>query len=298
LIIDSFSRIVFKKSSVCPAVPRRAVEIHPLRTVWGGVPRYWELAAEYADQNEALRELVLNRDGVLHHEPRRLLLDDMRSDTQPHSLLAVIGSGVHRISEISARLQKPAMNLLRPLEILTELGLVKREVPFGEHDKNSKRTLYTIGDPFLRFWYRYVCPNLSALEQELYDQVLLLWKNSQEQFIGSVWEDLARESVPYLSIGGKRWKQSYRWWGKSKSGELLEIDIVAESLDGSSILLGEAKWGEADVESQCRRMEDLSSSCPFIQARRVVSACWVGRKARRESRANVFTPENVLAVLR
>jgi len=61
--------------------------------VWGGVPRYWELAAPFAGLEPAIRELVLHRNGVLHEEPMGLLLDEMRSAVQPYSLLTVIGQG-------------------------------------------------------------------------------------------------------------------------------------------------------------------------------------------------------------
>ncbi len=267
-------------------------------SIWGGVPRYWELAAEFSDSTDALRELVLNRDGILHNEPRRLLLDDMRTNTQPHSILAIIGSGVHRISEMSGRLEKNAMNLLRPLDILIELDLVRREVPFGELEKNTKKTLYTISDPFLRFWYRFVFPNLSTLEQELYDQVLEHWEKNKNLFISSVWEDLARESVPHLSIANKQWKQARRWWGKDRFGEIHEIDIVAESTDGSAILLGEAKWGKYNPDTICRKLEMYSSSLPFTKDKSVVVACWVGRSPRKKSRSAIISPEKVLNVLR
>lgn len=274
---------------------REAIEHY---SIWGGVPRYWELAAEFPDSAEAIRELVLNRDGILHNEPRRLLLDDMRTDTQPHSLLAIIGSGVHRISEMSSRLEKNSMNLLRPLDILIELDLVRREIPFGELEKNTKKTFYTIADPFLRFWYRFVYPNLSALEQELYDQVLESWELNREQFTSGVWEDLARESVPHLSILKKQWKQARRWWGKDRFGEMHEIDIVAESIDGSSILLGEAKWGNSDPDTICRKLEMYSTSLPFTKGKSVVAACWVGRTSRKKPCSTIITPDKVLAVLR
>lgn len=40
-------------------------------SVWGGIPRYWELASDYPGRAEALRALVLSPLGVLHEEPRR-----------------------------------------------------------------------------------------------------------------------------------------------------------------------------------------------------------------------------------
>jgi hypothetical protein len=266
--------------------------------LWGGIPRYWELAGEYRRQEDAIRDLVLNRDGILHNEPRRLLLDDLRSDTQPHSLLAVIGSGVHRMSEIAARLEKPAMNLMRPLEILTELGLVKREIPFGETEKNTKRTLYSISDPFLRFWYRLVYPNLSNLELELYDQVITAWTAMRDQHVGSVWEDLARESVPHVPIGNKKWGEARRWWGKLDGRGPAEIDIVARSVDGSSILLGEAKWGEIDTAYEMRKLEDISASLPFTKGRSVTVAFWTGRIGKKDRTSLCVAPDQVLQVLR
>lgn len=68
-------------------------------SVWGGVPRYWEFASQFDTLEEGIRELILDRNGVLYDEPMRLLMDDMRSAVQPYSLLSVIGQGCSRMSE-------------------------------------------------------------------------------------------------------------------------------------------------------------------------------------------------------
>ena len=75
-------------------------------SVWGGLPRNWELASDYASTSEALAALVLDRNGVLHGEPSRLLMDDMRSAVQANSLLALIGGGCHRLSELAGRVAR------------------------------------------------------------------------------------------------------------------------------------------------------------------------------------------------
>ena len=51
----------------------------------------------------------------------------------------------------------------RPLDRLVGMGLVRREVPFGESEKKSRRSLYKIGDPFFRLWFRVVAPNRATL---------------------------------------------------------------------------------------------------------------------------------------
>ncbi|MBL8026938.1 MAG: ATP-binding protein, partial [Fibrobacteres bacterium] len=61
--------------------------------VWGGVPRYWELAKDYSDTSESIKNLILDPSGVLFREPERLLLDQMRDTRQAASLLSLIGQG-------------------------------------------------------------------------------------------------------------------------------------------------------------------------------------------------------------
>ena len=68
------------------------------------------------------------------------------------------------MSEIAARLGKPATSLGRPLQRLMEMDLVTREVPYGAPPRGNRRTLYRIDDPFLRLWFRCVEPNRSRLE--------------------------------------------------------------------------------------------------------------------------------------
>jgi hypothetical protein len=71
-------------------------------------------------------------------------------------ILDAIGMGCHRSSEIAGRLQQPATTLTRPLAQLQQLGYIRREVPFGDDEKRSKRSLYRLADPFLRLWFRTV----------------------------------------------------------------------------------------------------------------------------------------------
>jgi len=45
---------------------RAAIEAY---AIWGGVPRYWELAADFSGQQEAVQALALSPLGVLYDEP-------------------------------------------------------------------------------------------------------------------------------------------------------------------------------------------------------------------------------------
>ena len=141
----------------------RRVELY---TAWGGIPRYWELAREAGgDVPSQVDRLVLDPLGPLHREPDRLLLEEVPSALETRPLLDAIGAGAHRVSEIAGRLGRPATSMARPLDRLLGLGLVRRELPFGEDEKGSKRGLYKIADPFFRLWFRVVAP-LSGAARE------------------------------------------------------------------------------------------------------------------------------------
>jgi hypothetical protein len=179
----------------------------------------------------------------LHEEPAGLLLDDLRDTVQAASILSLIGAGAQRLSEIAGRLQKPATSLSRPLQRLVELGLVRREMPYGASARETKRTFYQIEDPFLLFWFRFVEPNRSLLEARRLEEVTRIVKAGLDGHVAGVWEELARASAGVIDVGGRSWKPSARWWGAGLDRRPLEIDVVAESIDGKAVLVGEAKWG-------------------------------------------------------
>lgn len=268
-------------------------------SIWGGVPRYWELAKQFPNLEMACKELVLDRDGILHEEPMRLLLDDMRGASQPHSLLALIAGGANRMSEIAGRLGKPASSMTRPLANLIQLGYIKREIPFGENPRSSKRTLYRVEDPFIQFWYRVVLPNHSLLEQDLINEVYHAAKQQMTTQTAEVWEELSRRSTTRLKIAGQRWKPALRWWGKGNNGKIMEIDVVAESMDGRSVLLGEAKWeNETNVHRVMRKLEKQADNFPKTGKRKVILAVWCKQPLTHPAETSVFNAEDVLSSMK
>jgi len=276
--------------------PERAIEAY---AIWGGTPRYWELAGDYPTLREAIRSLVLSPLGVLHEEPSRLLLDDLRDTTQAASILSLIGQGCHRSSEIAARLGKPATALSRPLQRLQEMELIHREQPFGEASRGGKRSLYKIADPFLRFWFRFVEIDRSRLGAGLLDAVAADIERSLPHHVGEIWEELARASVPHLSLGGKTWGPASRWWGSGLDRKPLEVDLLSLSRDDRSILIGEVKWAAPrDAERLLAELEEKARRLPVVEGRKVVAALWLKTPIKGLGSDQLVTPRQVFEVLR
>lgn len=213
-------------------------------SVWGGVPRNWELRNEYKTMWQAIQELILNPYGILHEEPLRLFMDDLRSAVQPISVASLIGQGCNKLSEISARLNKPATSLTRTMQNLIDTGYIKRDVSWGESARNSKKTIYRLLDPISRFYFTFVVPNQSKLNSGMSAQVQADISQRWRIYVSETWEELCRESVSDLDLDGISFPPAQRWWQQSKIAGSAEIDIISESTDSQSLLIGEAKWQE------------------------------------------------------
>jgi uncharacterized protein len=186
---------------------------------------------------------VLNPLGPLNTEPDRLLMEETPSSQSLRPVLDVIGMGAHRLTEIAARLGLPATSLSKPLARLQGLGLISREVPWGDSEKTGKRALYRIGDPFFRFWFKVVAPHRALLANASSRSRLKQWLPVKTALTAETWETLCRQAVPNLPAGAiagvEAWEPASRFW----RGDGPEWDIVAVSNDHKYLLLGEAQWG-------------------------------------------------------
>jgi uncharacterized protein len=264
--------------------------------VWGGVPRYWEIRARAGSFEEAVKKNVLDQHGLFYEEPERLFADEMRTSVQAFSLLSLIGSGAHRMSEIAGRMQKPATHISGLLSFLTKQGYIKRDIPFGESPKTSKKSLYRIEDPFMNFYFTFLLPNKSRLEYDMVDQVWLEIRERYDQYISFVWEDLCRKTIPQFIIAKKTFNPASRWWGAGKDKKPLEVDIVASSTDNSSLLIGEVKWTERPhLQTLMASVDNKIAALPFTENKTIVKALFLKHKQTEPTPGfHVFTPEDVI----
>ena len=173
-------------------------------------------------------------------------------------------------------------------------------MPFGSSARVSKRTLYRIAAPFLRFWFASVEANLTRLEAREIDTVLGAILAELDKHVASVWEELARASVARLELHGRQWKTAWPWWGPGLDRRPLEIDIVAESVDGKAILLGEAKWSSGrQARAAAAELVSKARTFPLAAGRKVHTALWLRESAgRKKPEIRIVTPTDVLRVLR
>lgn len=266
--------------------------------VWGGVPRYWELRENQANLENAIWHNVLSVNGVLFEEPIKLLQDDVKDVVKTSTIMSYVGNGANRISEIAARCCEPSTNLSRPLRKLIDLGFLEKEVPFGVEEKNNKKSLYKIADPFMAFYYKFVVPNRSFIEFGRDLPVREAMRTHFQEYVSMQWEKLCREAVFGNEVRGVVYGQARRWWGpvinSDKKPQQVEFDVMAESLDKRFLLVGECKWTAG--ENEARLTDELlrkAEMLPFAKNYTIVPVLFL-RQSTADDASNVMLPADVI----
>lgn len=190
----------------------------------GGIPKYWEFAERGADAIALAEALYFDFAPYMEQEPQRILRDEGVIGANAVSVLEAVGRGAERPSEIATRLGTAQTNLSRLLQQLLDASVLERELPYGESVRTTKKILYRIADPSMRFWFRVYSPHQSRWMTYTTEEKQKLIHDHA----ASVFEDACRARFPAAT----------RYWEKN-----LELDLVApDPEDTKRLLVAEVKW--------------------------------------------------------
>lgn len=227
--------------------------------VTGGTPMYLTRFDYARSLEENIKTQMLAPTAPLYNEPEFLLRTELRNPARYMSILEAVAIGHTTPNEIAGATGISVGPLSKYLQTLRRLRLIEREVPVTASARKSKRSRYRVRDEFLRFWFRYVEPNRSSIEESpdvVFDGTIA---PSLPDHVSTTFEDVCREAVweairrgeldPYAEVG--RW-----WYGEH------EIDIVGLAPDADRLLLAECKWtadpvGHALAESLKSKAEPV-----------------------------------------
>lgn len=313
LILDSTAPLYGRADEIMKLAPLRlpyiedalnldAEEAIVEYSVWGGVPRYWELREGEPTLEDALWKNVFNVNGIFFDEPAKIFQDDVNDIVKISTIISYIAAGANRLSEIAARCNEPATNLSRPLRKLIDLGYIEKEIPYGADKKNSKKSLYHIADPFIQFYYKFVVPNRSFIELGRRAPIESSLHQKLQIHISQEWEKLCRKAVTGNLIDGIVYGEARRWWGSviNESGqpEPIEVDLVAESLDKKYLLVGECKWTtEENVRFLTESLLRKAKLLPFASDHTIVPVLFL-KTAPTSPSANVLLPADICRLSR
>jgi AAA+ ATPase superfamily predicted ATPase len=209
--------------------------------VCGGIPLYLRHFDRRRSVESNIETLILDEFGPLAREPDFLLREELRDVQSYYAVLWAIAEGRSSVKEIAAASGLPERSLPYYLQQLCELGYVARTYPLSGVAAASRHVRFVLEDPLLRFWFRFVFPNQSLIQQlgparALREHI----RPMLAAYFGGCYERVCREALAgiYEREGVRAGFRVGEYWDKTT-----QIDVVGVRDDGW-IDLGECKWGQ------------------------------------------------------
>ena len=216
----------------------------------GGLPQYLLCLDDTRSIGHNVRRHLLDEFAPLFHEPTFLLREELREIAPYHAILFAAASGPGTVRAIAAAAGLLDRNLHYYLQQLVDLGYLRRRYPLDRRRPNPKQVRFEIGDPLLRFWFRFVFPNMSLIRSggpaRAFTERIA---PSLDAWFGSCFERLCREALPHIYANegvGAGYEVGEYWSGAA------QIDVVGVREDHWTDL-GECKWGRCGRRGRWRR---------------------------------------------
>lgn len=211
----------------------------------GGIPKYLEWLSNTGENalvdvvsdtsNSEIKwffdELISSSSPLIKEGVHRLVEDFGSEHRTYFDVLGAIANGYTARSRIENYLNIGIGTILQNLE--SDFDIIAKMRPITSKE-NSRDIRYKIVDPFLRFWFKFIYSNRSAVEMENFDYIKKILNRDFDTFSGIELEALCEailiESNQYNRIG------SY-WDTKGEN----EIDLVAINDLDKRILIVEVK---------------------------------------------------------
>lgn len=212
-------------------------------SVTGGVPKYWEYVEPQQSAADFIDSIFSSEYAWFENEPYRILKDEKINGIRPVSILEALGRGASKPSEIAKKLETKQTDIGRPLQALLDASLITRELPFGESVRSTKKTIYSITDHTLRFWYSIYSPHRSR------------WHLYSEETKRKIVHSHAAVTLEkeYRAL----FPDAARYW----EGKELELDClrhVDESM--RRIIVSEIKWKELNKKTRTQLKQELQEN--------------------------------------
>ncbi|MBQ9001595.1 MAG: ATP-binding protein [Eggerthellaceae bacterium] len=236
---------------------------------FGGVPYYLEQYDRDATLAENLAVQFFDSAGFLYGEPQMLLRQELSEPAIYNSILRAIAGGATKQGDIAARVGIETASISRYLATLVDLGIIARAYPFGENPATSRRGLYRILEGSFAFWFRFVMPRTSTIEEgmgrlaagAITDEVL-------NTYLGPRFELVCAEWLRMQALGSLlplRATHVGSWWGTDPARrEQTDIDVLAAD-DSGRLLIGECKYRADFNETQA--LDDLLAKRSLVRGR-------------------------------
>lgn len=209
--------------------------------VLGGIPGLWKHFNDKLSIKENICRYILDCDSFLYGEGQRIVEAELRETGVYNTILAAIAAGNHKLNDLFLHTQFSRAKISVYLKNLMELELVEKIFSYDTEGKaNTQKGIYRISNHFVHFYFTYLYPNLSSLEEmtpgEFYGKYIA---PTFKTYVAEYFKTVCRQHIEKWDKWGRlplEVEQMGEWVGK-----LGTIDIIAQNEKGET-LIGLCNW--------------------------------------------------------
>ena len=192
--------------------------------VLGGLPGFWMNFSQELGTGENIIQNILCRESRLFEEMSYFLLDELREPAVYNTILAAMARDCNKLNDIYRHTGFSRAKISVYLKNLMELDLVEKVSSFETTGRvETQKGIYRISNAYVKFYFRFVFPNMSSLQQlspmEFYEQKI---ESSFALYVEEAYRKICREQI------GRVCHNIGEWLGKTGT-----IDVVASDSNGS-----------------------------------------------------------------
>lgn len=217
-------------------------------SILGGVPYYLLQFDSCLNLYDNIYNNILNKGRILYNEVDLLIKQELREPQIYYTIVEKIAMGNTKLNEIYNKTLIDKNKIAVYLKNLIGLNIIKKEYPVTEKLKtkvNLHSGIYKLQNNYFDFYFRFVFPNISDLEEGDIGGVFKYEiEPNLNEYVSKNFENIC---ISYLRKQNRlenlsfRIKEIGRWWDKNN-----EIDVVAYNKKGDYIF-GECKWRNQKV---------------------------------------------------
>lgn len=236
-------------------------------SILGGVPEYLNYWNPKKSVKENIISLILEKDGILRKEAARFLKTSLRELPFYNTILSVLAEDEPKLNYLYNRTGFSRAKISVYIKNLIQIDVAEKYFSYEPKKKDSAmKGLYGISDQFIHFWYKFVFPNISALEigeiETFYENYI---KDKLSGFVEQTYGKVCREFLVLMNQYDKlpdKFESPQIFYGKEGV-----IPLIANGENGS-LLVGICKWsidpiGNDEFEELLKLVEQTGQEADY-----------------------------------
>jgi AAA+ ATPase superfamily predicted ATPase len=242
---------------------RNPDEVFRYLQILGGIPKYLKEVDPHKSFDQNINKLLFTASGVLVNDYEKIFYSQFKEYRTYENIVRFLKNQPRTLDEIALKLKIPSGGGVKVyLDNLEKAQFVTGYIPYNKNP-NSKLKKYKLTDEYLRFYFKYVEPNIKLISanrtRNLFGQLVKPVWNS---WLGFSYENYCLKNAMYLA-GIMGFEDHVLQWGPyfQRDEKGFQIDLIYLR-DDRVVTLCEIKYYEEEVPITV--VHEVEKKCALI----------------------------------